>query len=52
MKQLKAEVKRQMALQGDYKGWYHRADIAHYSRQRKQMATEMTDARGHGTTWH
>merc|ERR1719415_188423 len=46
MKQLKAEVKRQMAIQGDYKGWYHRADIAHYSRQRKQMETEMTEARG------
>merc|ERR1712113_1194159 len=52
MRQLKAEVKRQMAIEGDYKGWYHRADIAHYSRQRKEMEKEMTEARGHGTSWH
>merc|ERR1711862_562865 len=37
MKQLKAEVKRQMALQGDYKGWYHRADMARYARKRRAM---------------
>ena len=52
MRQLKNEVKRQMAIEGDYKGWYHRADIAHYSRQRRQMQEEMTDTRGHGTSWH
>ena len=37
MKQLKAEVKRQMALQGDYKGWYHRSDLAKFARQRQAM---------------
>jgi len=32
MRGLKKEVKRQMAIHGDYKGWYHRADIGYYVR--------------------
>ena len=75
MKQLKAEVKRQMALQGDYKvrdwsvvdntdswlvnitllsadvsilqGWYHRADLAKFARQRRAMMQGNADTRGH-----
>merc|ERR1712038_1518754 len=47
MKQLKAEVKRQMAIQGDYKGWYHRDGLAKYARQRKSMMEENTEHRGH-----
>merc|ERR1719225_1180351 len=43
MKQLKAEVKRQMAIQGDYKGWYHRDGLAKYARQRKSMMEENTE---------
>ena len=46
MKQLKAEVKRQMALQGDYKGWYHRADMARYARKRRAMMEDNTAGRG------
>merc|ERR1712105_566673 len=33
MRQLKMEVKRQMQLHGDYKGCYHKQDIASYSRK-------------------
>jgi len=47
MKQLKAEVKRQMALRGDYKGWYHRADMARYARINREMINEQTGGRGH-----
>eukprot|EP00092_Neocalanus_flemingeri_P025638 GFUD01027795.1.p1 GENE.GFUD01027795.1~~GFUD01027795.1.p1 ORF type:complete len:178 (-),score=31.75 GFUD01027795.1:115-648(-) len=43
MTQLKREVKRQMAIHGDYKGWYHREDIAHYSRM-KRVADEHNTA--------
>merc|ERR1712025_493413 len=32
MRQLRKEVRRQMALHGDYKAWYHREDMAHYVR--------------------
>merc|ERR1712227_1148973 len=46
MKQLKAEVKRQMAIHGDYKGWYHRQDIARYARLRKQMVEDNIAVRG------
>jgi len=47
MKQLKAEVKRQMALKGDYKGWYHRADLARFARQRRAMQQDNAATRGH-----
>merc|ERR1712083_1068600 len=47
MKQLKAEVKRQMAITGDYKGYYHRTDLAKYARQRRAMMQDNTDTRGH-----
>ena len=65
MKQLKAEVKRQMALTGDYKvrdwstlrilvsdwstlqGWYHRADLAKFARQRRAMQEDNAAGRGH-----
>eukprot|EP00088_Acartia_fossae_P062307 TRINITY_DN7517_c0_g1_i1.p1 TRINITY_DN7517_c0_g1~~TRINITY_DN7517_c0_g1_i1.p1 ORF type:complete len:174 (-),score=21.94 TRINITY_DN7517_c0_g1_i1:71-592(-) len=46
MSQLKNEVKRQMAMKGDYKGWYHRSDMAKYARQRRAMNIETTDSRG------
>ena len=46
MKQLKSEVKRQMAIQGDYKGWYHRSDVARFARMRRQMMQDNTSVRG------
>jgi len=45
MRHLKEEVKRQMALHGDYKGWYHRSDMAHYARQ-KRLADQTSTAAG------
>merc|ERR1719213_962295 len=47
MRQLKAEVKRQMAIHGDYKGWYHRSDIAHYSRMKRRNDEVASGAGGH-----
>merc|ERR1719320_1206099 len=41
------EMKRQMALTGDYKGWYHRADLAKFARQRRAMQQGNADTRGH-----
>lgn len=47
MKALKMEVRRQMQIHGDYKAWYHRADVAHYTRQWRKIAEEQTETRGH-----
>merc|ERR1712106_1190847 len=47
MRQLKAEVKRQMAIHGDYKGWYHRQDIAHYSRVKRESNENSMRGGGH-----
>jgi NADH dehydrogenase (ubiquinone) 1 beta subcomplex subunit 5 len=35
MRALKMEVQRQQAIHGDYKGWYHKEDIAHYARMQR-----------------
>merc|ERR1711892_848589 len=47
MRQLKAEGKRQMAIHGDYKGWYHRQDIAHYSRVKRESNENSMRGGGH-----
>merc|ERR1719206_685631 len=41
------KVKRQMAIHGDYKGWYHRSDIAHYSRLKRKNDEVSSAAGGH-----
>merc|ERR1712088_471814 len=41
------DVRRQMQIHGDYKAWYHRADVAHYTRQSRKIAEEQTETRGH-----
>jgi hypothetical protein len=46
MGQLKAEVKRQMQIHGDYKGWYHRPDVARYSRMKRAADVHNRDCRG------
>eukprot|EP00091_Calanus_sinicus_P009226 TRINITY_DN216_c0_g1_i3.p2 TRINITY_DN216_c0_g1~~TRINITY_DN216_c0_g1_i3.p2 ORF type:complete len:177 (-),score=45.74 TRINITY_DN216_c0_g1_i3:45-575(-) len=46
MGQLRAEVKRQMQIHGDYKGWYHRPDIARYSRMKREADTFNTSCQG------
>ena len=40
MRALKFEVQRQMNIHGDYKGWYHRLDIARYSRMQRRADIE------------
>ena len=46
MGQLKAEVKRQMQIHGDYKGWYHRPDIARYSRMKREADVHNSACQG------
>merc|ERR1712008_299432 len=43
---LKLEVQRQQAIHGDYKGWYHREDIARYTRIARQSDEMNVASRG------
>merc|ERR550519_182640 len=46
MRALKKEVHRQMQIHGDYKGWYHREDIAKYARIQREGDRLNTEQRG------
>jgi hypothetical protein len=44
--QLKAEVKRQMSLEGDYAAWYYKPSQAKYSRMWRQDRIDEKDRKG------
>merc|ERR1711874_64598 len=47
MKQLRDEVHRQMKLHGNYKGWYYRDDLAHYTRVFRKSQESSLECQGH-----
>merc|ERR1712181_182350 len=46
------EVQRQMQIHGDYKGWYHREDIARYVRIQREGDRINTEQRGNHFVGH
>merc|ERR1712055_168200 len=52
MRALKKEVHRQMQIHGDYKGWYHREDIARYARIQREGDRLTTEQRGNHFVGH
>jgi len=47
MRALKKEVRRQMQIHGDYKGWYHRQDVASYARRARVGQEFNTSTQGY-----